>query len=189
MSTSRDVSRGGFTDFQNQLGLLNWHNILIHSNKTVKVIAVVTLLITAIYMYILIYRCLSRWIQRRVKVVLAPLFHPLQIILGCLLTYAKIPLSSVILYQHMKQIVSCILQAPPTIPQPSNQYTIGQPYLIDITTITCLCVMQISWLASFLFLKNKVTLYSFQSTVSPNPLLQRSTIERSSSFYKSQNLP
>ena len=49
---------------RNQSGLLHCHSIPIHSNKTVKVYgsysdeAVVTLLITSIYMFILIYLCL-----------------------------------------------------------------------------------------------------------------------------------
>ena len=59
----------------------------------------------------------------------------------------------------MKQSVSYDRLHPPH-PQPSNLYTIGQPYLNEImaSNYKWLCVMQISWLASFLLFKNKVTL-------------------------------
>ena len=61
---NRDGSRGVSLVSRNHSGLLNWHNIPIHSNKTVKIngqysnTVVVILLITSIYMFILIYACL-----------------------------------------------------------------------------------------------------------------------------------
>ena len=57
----------------------------------------------------------------------------------------------------MKQSVSYDRLYPPH-PQPSNLYTMGQPYLIDIVTVMWLCKMQISCLAAFLLFKNKVFL-------------------------------
>ena len=63
----RGVSRGSISQVpRKQSGLLNWHNIPMHSNKTIKLYglcsnkAVVILLqmITPIYTFILIYLCL-----------------------------------------------------------------------------------------------------------------------------------
>ena len=89
---SREVSQVS----RNQQGLLNWHNIQIHSNKTVNVYGS-----QSWYCSLHPFICSFSWFffTRVSHSPPAPLYyHPLQKISGYFSTYALIPLLSIILH-------------------------------------------------------------------------------------------
>ena len=130
-----------------------------------------TLLIISIYMFILIYLCLPEVDleegQNYPRPHIPPTSENLWIFVN-LCTNSIVNGNFCTSTRNNLYPVSYGRLHPPH-PQPSNQYTIGQPYLMDIVTIMQLCVMQISWLASFLLFKNKVTLQLLGDCIPQTP--------------------
>ena len=141
-------------------------------------------MITSIYIFFEFMLVYQRWIQGRIKVVLNPASENLGIFVNLctnsIIKYNFYTSTSDILYP-----VSYDRLHPPH-PKPSDLYTIGQPFLIDIVAIMWLCVMQISWQVTFLCFKDIVTLQFLGDCLRP-PASEITT--EISSFHKSLNLP
>ena len=114
-----------------------------------------TLLITSIYMFMLIYFCLPEVDLEEDQSCPRPYILPTSEILGFLLTYALIPILSVIFALAHETICILYHMVGSTHHTPKQWSVIYIPLVSPMLLILWLCAMQMSWLVSFCSLREK----------------------------------